>query len=57
MSNSSTSIADGTASSISNIETTSDTAQLLSHEDASTSNYTQLNRSVPYEVSRLLQRT
>lgn len=51
-SHSSTSIADGTVSSISNIETTSDTAQLLSHEDASTSNYTQLNKSVNFEVCR-----
>ncbi|XP_047023936.1 H(+)/Cl(-) exchange transporter 7-like [Helicoverpa armigera] len=51
MSHSSTSVAEGTASSISNIETTSDTAQLLSTEDPSTSNFTQLNKSVNFEDS------
>lgn len=34
--------------------TTSDTAQLVNNEEPSTSNYTQLNRSVTYQVSILL---
>lgn len=51
MSQSSNSVANGIADSISAVETTSDTAQLISSEEvASTSNYTQLNKSVNFEV-------
>lgn len=54
MSQSSNSIAEGSASSISNVETTSDTAQLLSNEEeASTSNHP-FNKTINFEVLFLI---
>lgn len=46
MSGSSTSLVEGTPSEV----TTSDTAQLVDNEEASTSDYAQLNKTVEFQV-------